>query len=282
MFGKVLLATDLTDEADSLSHCLFSLCPEIDTEVMVAHVFDNEADAQEDSNEFRKVQSRLNGLVGNLCKEGYEAVRAVYRSGQPFEELKTIADDENADLIMVASHGKGFFKAAILGSTTLDLARATQRPLFVSKTAYDEAGADDGLLQRVVLPTDFSLKSLSALNFIKHLREHVSDVIFTHVIERSRNQDDLDEKKATAGRDLQELVEEMARFGIKATYKIRKGIASKEIIRLAEEEKASLIVMAKTGAGLVQDLIMGSTAQNIILNSEISVLLLPPDDILDE
>ena len=163
-------------------------------------------------------------------------------------------------------------------------ARATDRPLFVSKPVED-AGDEllqKNLLHRILVPTDFSLKSLSALDVIRMLREHISEVVFVHVVERSRSQDDLEDKMKTASNRLQELVDEMKIFGIKAKFHVRKGAASKEILRIGEKEDVSLIVMAKTGAGLVKGLVMGSTAQNVTLNSERSLLLLPPENAADD
>ncbi len=283
MFDKVLLATDLSEEADGLLPCFYSLCPDDDTEVAVAHIFKDKEDAEPGSSSFKKVQSRVRAVVAELRRAGYENAHEIYRSGEVFEQLTEIADDEDAGLIMVASHGKGFFKSALLESTTFDLARATDRPLFVSKPVED-AGDEllqKNLLHRILVPTDFSLKSLSALDVIRMLREHISEVVFVHVVERSRSQDDLEDKMKTASNRLQELVDEMKIFGIKADFHVRKGAASKEILRIAEKEDVSLIVMAKTGAGLVKGLVMGSTAQNVTLNSERSLLLLPPENAAD-
>lgn len=284
MFDKVLLATDLSEEADGLLNCFYSLCPDVDTVIAVAHVFKDKDDARPDSSAFKKVQSRVRALVGELRRAGYEDAREIYRSGEVFEELTDIAEKEDAGLVMVASHGKGFFKSALLGSTTFDLARATDRPLFVSKPVENDAEEmlQKNLLHRILVPTDFSLKSLSALDVIRMLREHINEVVFVHVVERSRSQSDLDDKMRTAGRRLQELVDEMKIFGIEATYHVRKGAASKEILRIAEKEDVSLIVMAKTGAGLVKGLVMGSTAQNVTLNAERSLLLLPPENAAEE
>ena len=36
-FTKVLLATDLSPQADKLTECLFCLCPDTETEVVLAH-----------------------------------------------------------------------------------------------------------------------------------------------------------------------------------------------------------------------------------------------------
>ena len=270
MFDKVLLATDLSEEADGLLPCFYSLCPDDDTEVAVAHIFKDKEDAEPGSSSFKKVQSRVRAVVAELRRAGYENAREIYRSGEVFEQLTEIADDEDAGLIMVASHGKGFFKSALLGSTTFEV-----------EDAGDEL-LQKNLLHRILVPTDFSLKSLSALDVIRMLREHISEVVFVHVVERSRSQDDLEDKMKTASNRLQELVDEMKIFGIKAKFHVRKGAASKEILRIGEKEDVSLIVMAKTGAGLVKGLVMGSTAQNVTLNSERSLLLLPPENAADD
>ena len=105
------------------------------------------------------------------------------------------------------------------------------------KSAAPHSGADR-----------FSLKSLSALDVIRMLREHISEVVFVHVVERSRSQDDLEDKMKTASNRLQELVDEI-KIGIKAGFHVRKGAASKEILRIAEKEDVSLIVMAKRARG---------------------------------
>ena len=43
-----------------------------------------------------------------------------------------------------------------------------------------------------------------------------------------------------------------------------------------------MIATTKTGAGLVKGLVMGATAQNVTLNSERSLLLLPADEVSND
>lgn len=282
MFNKVLVATDLSAHSEKLLPCLYSVCPDIDTEVAVAHVFDDPDDADPDSCGYKKVQSRLRGLINDLNRAGYENAQDLYYDGVPFEQLQRAADETEAELVLVASHGKGFFKSALLGSTTFDLARTTQFPLLICKDCAALGSAEVSLLDKVLIPTDFSKKSLEALNVIRALREHISEIVFVHVIERSRDQQELDEKILSAEQRLTELVDEMRIFGLKASYIVRRGSASKSILRVAIKEKATVIIMAKTGAGLVKGLVIGSTAQNVLLNADCSLLLLPPVDTVDD
>ena len=279
-FAKVLLATDLTPQADNLTECLFSLCPDTETEVVLAHVFDDDDDADPDGSNYKKVNSRLEGYKNDLEQAGYEDVTVVTPVGdEPFEAICDAGEEHEADLLMVASHGKGFLKSTIMGSTTFDLARATSLPLFISKEDGKNASK---LLDNILIPTDFSKKSLAALNVVRCLREFVGRVIFVRVIERSRSKEDHKEKYGNARLFLQELVDELKIFGIDADYRIGRGAASKEIVHLSRQEHAQLIIISKTGAGLVKGLVMGSTAQNVILNATCGILLLPAEDALDD
>ncbi|MBR5487384.1 MAG: universal stress protein [Phascolarctobacterium sp.] len=279
-FAKVLLATDLTPQSDNLTECLFSLCPDTETEVVLAHVFDDDDDADPDGSNYKKVNSRLEGYKNDLEQAGYEEVTVVTPVGdEPFEAICDAGEEHEADLLMVASHGKGFLKSTIMGSTTFDLARATTLPLFISKEDNKDASK---LLDTILIPTDFSQKSLDCLNVVRGLREYIGNVIFVHVIERYRSKEEYKEKYGNAKLFLQELVDELKIFGIKADYHIGRGAASKEIVHVSRQEHASLIIIAKTGAGLVKGLVMGSTAQNVVLNSTCGILLLPAEDALDD
>ena len=226
-FTKVLLATDLSPQADKLTECLFSLCPDTETEVVLAHVFDDDDDADPDGSSFKRTQSRLEGYKNDIEQAGYEEIAIVTRTGNISETVHGLAEEYDADLVLVASHRKGFFKRALMGSTTFDLARVATVPLLINKAEPHEE--QENLLQTVLVPTDFSRKSLEALNIIRSLREFVGKVIFVHVIEHSRNKNDYKEKYGSAKLFLQELVDEMKIFGIEADYHVGHGVASKKI-----------------------------------------------------
>lgn len=278
-FTKVLLATDLTSQSDNLTQCLFSLCPDTETEVVLAHVFEDDDDADPDGSNYKKASSRLDGYKHDLEQAGYEDVTIVTPVGEPSEVLHDQADALEADLMMVASHNKNFFERAFMGSTTLAMAKSTTTPLFIYKDE-EEKGPGHGLLDTVLVATDFSKKSLEALNLIRSLREYVGRVLFVHVIERgSRSKQDYKEKLKNANLFLQELVDELKIFGIEASFIVSRGVASRQIDAICEAEKVSLIMMAKTGLDLNNSFDLGSTAENVVLNVDCPILLLPAEEI---
>ena len=142
----------------------------------------------------------------------------------------------------------------------------------------EEDEVTENLLDTVLIPTDFSRKSLEALNVIRSLREYVGKVLFVHVVEHSRNKHDYKEKYGSAKMFLQELVDEMKIFGIEADYRIAHGVASKKIAAICERDNVSLIMMTKTGADMTNGDDLGSTSENVVLNSDCAVMLLPAED----
>jgi nucleotide-binding universal stress UspA family protein len=66
-----------------------------------------------------------------LSEEGLEDAerRVVY--GFPADRLADLADEEQAELIVVGSRGRGALKAAFLGSVSTDLIGVARRPVLV-------------------------------------------------------------------------------------------------------------------------------------------------------
>lgn len=276
-FNKVLLATDLSSAAGRLPDCLFELCPDTGTEIVLVHVLGDDEDADPHSSGYKQSQAKLKRYEEDLRKAGYEQISVMMPVGETIEQLNMLAVELDVDLAMLASHGKGYIRSTLLGSTTFDLARMAKYPLFIDKAQTDNE-EQRNLLRNILVPTDFSKESLVALNVIRNLREHIEEVVFVHVIEKSRNADDLAEQMQKAEMKLNELVDEVKIFGVQGIIRVAKGTPSKQLQRIAAEINASMIVIAKTGGGMVKGLPLGSTAQNLALNTNRPLLMLPEID----
>lgn len=277
-FSRVLLATDLSAHAAKLTGCLASLCPDTDTEIVLAHVIDGDDDADPHGSRCKKIHEEIAEYKKDLLESEYDEISIVIPKGDdPCDVLIKVAEEQDIDIMLVASHNKSFLKRALQGSTTFDLARETDIPLFISKDEDDEEDEED-LLERVLVATDFSKISLDALNVIRDLREHVGHVHFLHVIEHSRSKEDYKAKRDDAEMFLQELCDELKTFGIEADYSIEKGTASKRIEEVCEKQKITLIMMGKTGADMDEPSSLGSTAENVVLNVDCATLLLTGED----
>jgi len=53
------------------------------------------------------------------------------------------------------------------------------------------------------------------------------------------------------------------------------GIASRSILGIALAKDSSIIVMGKKGRSVIKDLLLGSTAERVVRDSKLPVLLVP-------
>ena len=275
MFTKVMLAMDLSEHTDDMLDAFYSLCPDPETEAYILHVVETAEEADPAGSYYKKTHSRLRSYATDIRNAGYDKVEVVWQKERDvLRGIIRAVDKYDVDLLIMVSHGKGLLESTISGSNTFNAVRAVDIPTLIVK----ETEKESDYLRRVLLPTDFSRKSLLGLDFLRSMREHVGEVVFVHVVERFRSEDQLREQKEVAEDMLQELKGEMRDFGINSRYIISTGVASREICRIAKEEDCSLIFTSKTGAGLVKGLLMGSTAHNIALNSERSLMVTPKYD----
>lgn len=276
MFSRVMLALDLSELTSRMLDVLYSVCLDPETEVYLLHVVRKAEDAAETSSYYKKTYSRLKGLAQDIRNAGYDNVKVLWETDEDIlNGIRKAADQYNVNLMIMASHGKGVWASTFRGSSTFNAVRAIEIPTLIVKGDYK----CEDYLNRILLPTDFSRKSLIALNYIRNLREHVGEVLFVHVIEGVRGDEELTESKEMAEDMLVELCNEMQNFGINSRYVIADGgAASKEICKLAEEENCSLIISGRTGDGPIKGLLMGSTAQNILLNASRTLWVMPDED----
>lgn len=134
---------------------------------------------------------------------------------------------------------------------------------------------------KIILPLDFSENSKRALEFSIFLadKKHAS-ITLVHVIElvydfASQAAVILDTMHRDAESMMKKIIEEHRSSGIQFDYVIQEGTASITIARIAEELKATLIVMGTQGASGIKKAFVGSTTVNTIKEAKVPVLVVP-------
>lgn len=137
----------------------------------------------------------------------------------------------------------------------------------------------------ILLATDFSDPADRACEVAKTLRESFGATVHVvHVIPRpdeevSRGASRVRDKQFEAyEHGLQMMLEAFGRTfgpGPKVTTKLLHGRAEERILAAAHATKADLICLGTTGKGMIDRLLMGSTAQSLIRHSDVPVLATP-------
>jgi nucleotide-binding universal stress UspA family protein len=137
------------------------------------------------------------------------------------------------------------------------------------------------MFERILFPTDFSVYANTVTACLPSLQSAgVKEVILLHVIRASEvplpetyNLESYKYIRWSAEEQLNLLSMVMEGHGLRARTRIEYGSPVAEIIRVAKEEHVSMIVVGAQGKTMGQELMIGSTAFEIIRRSPVPVLL---------
>lgn len=276
MIKKILLATDFSPPAEQLYELLEELKKFGLEEVVLICVVRLSGMAMRFQ---EKAMEKLQSKKEQLEEMGIQ-VKVHAPIGFPAQEIKKIAEKEDVSLILIGSVGESFLRRIFLGSTAGDLIRISNKPLLIEKfRELEEEGdykrIDDKKFEKILFPTDFSSPASKIFERIKEFKDNIGEVILCHVIEKGVSEEKISKLRKKAREKLGQMKEELEEAGIKAEIRIRTGTPSKNILQVGEEDLVSLIVMPSRGEGLIKELLLGSTAENVARRSKRPVLLFP-------
>jgi nucleotide-binding universal stress UspA family protein len=184
--------------------------------------------------------------------------------GDPVERILDTIGRERIDLVVMGTHGlKGFSRLAV-GSVTEQLIHLARCPVLVVSRPKKELG-EDGFgtrIRTIVAATDFSAHSGRAIAYaMKWGEEWGSKVVLFHAVEKTpsatRGLTDLfpeynpffERQVADAWEKASGIVPEKFRSVCEVIYEIRHGNPREEILKVAAEKNADLIITGARGAG---------------------------------
>ena len=126
-FKKIILATDFSDTSNEASYYALQLAHAFKAELIALHVFDTSAwnlPAQYYQKPgFERVvagieETRQRGkdALKELAESFDLKVETIFTEGDPGHEIIRVAEEENADLIVLGTHGYTGWKRFTLGS----------------------------------------------------------------------------------------------------------------------------------------------------------------------
>jgi nucleotide-binding universal stress UspA family protein len=213
------------------------------------------------------------------------AVEFDISEGSTAGEILAAADRLPADLLVMGTHGRSGFERLVLGSVTERvLAKARCPVLTVPRGVPDIAPVPAVLFKRIVCAIDFSECSRHALTYAMSIAQEAdAHLIVVHVLELPPDDvlaqiRDLQDYVAMAEVDgearLKEAVPDSVRAYCTVDTVLATGKPYREILRIAGEQQADLIVIGSHGRGAIDRLLFGSTAQHLVRHATCPVLTL--------
>jgi len=227
------------------------------------------------------------GIYTQLCDEiaipaaGIETRVDVLESAAA-PAIVQYAAQHDIDLIVIGTHGTSGFEHLLLGSVTEKVLRKARCPVL---TVPPRVRSTSSLpFKRIVCPTDFSASSIAALETaLSFAQEGDARLTIVHVLEDADENElfvarpyDVHHHRGLRERHLRELVDSMVPAALREwsapSLVIGSGKPYQEILRVAGEQNADMIVMGVQGRTPFDVMMFGSTTNQIVRRATCPVL----------
>ena len=215
-------------------------------------------------------------------------VKSVVLSGKPVEEIVDYANKNNFSLIIVATRSHLGMMHRRIGHTAEKALQAASMPILLVTTTepHLEPGPRQ-LLDSVLLPLDGSEISETALTYVTQLtKKQWTRVTLLRVVAPVQQvrtlrgldyvrftEQEIETMKVNAKQYLENVAKKLEDTKAFIRCEVRVGNAGKEIINLANEIDARLVVVLSSHDPWIRHWISGSMAEKVLLHTKAPVLL---------
>lgn len=280
MFEKMLFPTDFSDVS---LHTLYNCIPVFSRmgakEIIIIHVVERGVSVEKKE---AKAVERLEEITGKLNDEGVN-VRYIVEPLGPIrrnaaEIICNRAYTQEVDLVVIPNKGANILMETLIGSVAKNVIRMCEVPVLLLRHQWDKkkrepkTRVDYGeTFSKPLVSLDFSTCSERALETIKKVEDISNEVILYHVVDYGRPEDSDDNIK-----EAEYMLDKYAEtFSISVKNKVGGGEPSDSIMRTSTDLQASLIVLSKTGGGMIQEFLVGSTTNSVTRRSSKPVMVVP-------
>lgn len=243
-------------------------------------------------------QEYLDRIAGDLRDDGL-SVEATVVDGLPATALREYAEEQDAALVVLATHGRGGLSRAWLGSTTDRLLRDMSVPMLIIRSSEDENGqprmAASTVPRRVLVPLDGSPLAEQILGQATALGARlgwgyelvrvvpVPFVIGSPAMVHSLKVDDeqLQKRRSEAEAYLERVRGKLEAEGVSAETVVVEaggGALAEAILDTAGDLEVDVIALATHGRGGLRRLVLGSVADKLIRAADVPLLVFRPEE----
>lgn len=273
-----LIATDFSGEAEAARRRVASIAKEAGLGGAIAHVLPGSLPAELHMQSAAQAQKALALLADEMKRDGLQFEPRLL-SGDVAGELVRAA--AQFDMVVAGARGQGVLLDFSIGRMSTRLVRGCTRPVLIVKRPPEQP------YRRVIVAVDCSEPSLVAAACAIRLAPkaefsliHAYEVEFEATLRRTGTPEDRIEVYRRQAHD--QATKQLAAFAdrlapprgrtwSKATF----GYPPKVIMDAIEQENGQLVVLGKHAAGIIERLMVGSVALQVLEMAKCDVLVVP-------
>lgn len=209
-------------------------------------------------------KAHLDAIVAEADRQGVPSTPLIRAGDSPHSEITAVADEINADLIVMGQQGRRGLARMMVGA-------ATVRVIGSAKCSVLSVPVGAGMWQnRILLCTDGSrFSDAAAVSAAKIAHCCAAPVTVVSALVPSHSESRQQEGRDAVVRTVAQLTQE----GIDVDGQALFGEADDVIIKLAEDKKADLIVVGTYGRTGFGKVLLGSVSERVIGKAKCAVLV---------
>jgi nucleotide-binding universal stress UspA family protein len=214
----------------------------------------------------------------DLFEQGME-VGVYIVVGSLVSEVIKAALKEETDLIVIGRSYKGVLEHLYSGSDITELLRRAEIPVLVYKQLSETAITIEKPFEKPLLAIDWSPASLSAVEYLKPLKDVIQELDIIHVVSQKKLKGTSAMGIQAIRKDTRKKLDEICNVfeaeGVMADAHVYIGETTEEIEKAAREHQATMIVLGSSGKTAWVERWLGSTPQSIAEDSIYPTLIIP-------
>ncbi len=279
---KIMVATDFSPCSDRALEYALSVARRYNSQIYLTHILALDPYAMVTPEIAMASIERLRQNAARHFTEMQKSERlervpyeVVIEEGPLWPTMESVINREGIDFIIAGTRGAGVVTKFVMGSTAEEIFRQARVPVLTVGPAVENEPLYEAEFRNLLFATDFGLGAEREAEYSFSLaQEHRSKLTVLHVIapEKELSEGGLELKKQAATQQMRELVPTTTKYLCWPQFRATAGDAVEEILRVAKETKADLIVMgAKRMKGLA-DHAPNTTAYRVVCASTCPVL----------
>jgi len=181
----------------------------------------------------------------------------------PYRSIVTHA--EEADLVVMGTHGRSGWKRALLGSVTESVLREIDTPVLTIRARDGHGSAPR--FSRIVCPVNYTDMATTGLNCAVDLAQvFETEILVVHVVEEARHD------PVAASERLEAWIPPSVASRMRHRKLVLKGDAAEQVVDLARRESADLVIVGAQHKRFSDTTVIGVTTERITRHAPCPVL----------
>jgi nucleotide-binding universal stress UspA family protein len=271
---KIIVPIDFSEHSEYALEAAVKLAKNGNTEILALHMLEmsdavlNKTDSEQHQKAIfflRLAEKRFNEFLDKpYLKEAN--VTPIVKHFKVFSEVNDVANEHNADLIIMGSHGSSGLSEIFVGSNTEKVVRHADVPVLVLKHKFEKSDFKD-----VVFASDFSSKSvavyLKASKLFKTLNAKLHLLYVNLPSDRFRSTNEIDESVTTFLMKADGNLDNLQKINFVSDYTVEKGV-----LNFANKVGADLIAVSTHGRTGIAHFFEGSISEDIANHAVLPVM----------